>query len=88
MKKTLLTIAIVLGLGLTTFAEGDNHQGGLFYRGAEPREYAIRGEDPLPMLPSHNEGTDQGAESPIGSGIVVLLGMGAAYLVSKKHREE
>ena len=87
MKKTVLTIAIILGLGLATFAVGDNnHQGGLFYRGAEPREYATPGGGSVPMLPAHNQSTNQSA--PIGSGIVVLLGMGAAYLVGKKHREE
>lgn len=86
MKKTLLTIAIIFGLGLTTFAEGENHHGGMFYRGAEPRESATPGDNPVPMLPAHNQSTSQNA--PIGSGIVVLLGMGAAYLVGKKHREE
>ena len=34
MKKLTLTIAIVLGLGLTTFADNNNQGGGLFQRGA------------------------------------------------------
>ena len=28
------------------------------------------------------------ASAPIGSGIIVLMGLGAAYLVGKKRREE
>ena len=34
MKKIALTLAIVLGLSMTTFADG----GGLFQRGANPEE--------------------------------------------------
>ena len=85
MKKLALTIAIVLGLGLTTFA--DPNQGGLFKRGDVPGEYELRdGEDPLmPKLPNHGETDNQG---PIGTGIAVLAALGGAYLVAKKRREE
>ena len=42
-----------------------------------------------PMFPSHhNLNADQNADGPIGSGIAVLVGLGAAYLVGKKRREE
>ena len=40
----------------------------------------------MPGLPAHGENTNQPA--PVGSGIAVLLGLGAAYLVGKKRREE
>ena len=84
MKKLALTIAIVLGLSMTTFADG----GGLFQRGNTPENSqessTLRGG--MPGIPGHGESTDQPA--PLGSGIVVLMGLGAAYLASKKHREE
>ena len=84
MKKLIMTIAIVLGLGLTTsFA-----QGGLFQRGNTPQGQNSNREGGVttPGLPGHGEPGDQPA--PLGSGIAVLMGLGAAYLVSKKQREE
>jgi len=88
MKKISLTIAIVLGLGLTTFA--DPNQGGLFQRGeaTEPTPDAIYGirEGATPVLPNHNMTGNQ--DAPLGSGIALLLGLGGAYLVGKRRREE
>ena len=89
MKKLALTIAVVLGLGLTTFAEND---GGLFQRGAsEPTSgiYGDRDGETLvtPRLPlTHN--TNGNMDAPLGSGVAVLLGLGAAYMIAKKRREE
>ena len=82
MKKLAMTIAMVLGLSMTTFA-----QGGLFQRGGESENtgyYSNRGVGP--GLPGHGESTDQPA--PLGTGIAVLTAFGAAYLVSKKRNEE
>ena len=87
MKKLALTIAIVLGLSLTTFA--NHNDGGLFQRGAsEPAASGIYGDRTMgnPMLPDHNATGHQ--DAPIGSGIAVLLGLGAAYMVAKKHKED
>ena len=86
MKKLTLTIAILLGLATASFATpDDNHQGGLFGRGMQPREYTNNGIDE-PMLPSHGLTESQDA-TPLGSGVAVLLGLGAAYLVGKRRRE-
>lgn len=87
MKKLSMTIAIVLGLSLTTFANPND--GGLFQRGAaEPEATELYGTRTggMPKLPNHSETTNQ--DAPLGSGIAVLMGLGAAYLVSKKRREE
>ena len=94
MKKLALTISILLGLTLTTFADG-----GLFQRGYNAkngfsgytyfntRDGEGTAPDPnTPLLPMHGENTNQPA--PLGSGIAVLVGLGAAYLVGKKHKEE
>jgi len=83
MKKIVLTFAVVIGLGLTSFA-----QGGLFQRGNTPENSqegtSLRGDGP--GLPGHGSQTDEPA--PLGSGIVLLTALGAAYGIAKKHREE
>ena len=89
MKKTVLTIAIVLGLGLTSFA--DPNGGGMFQRGTSDKEYYGSGwrdgETPLlPALPQH--GSNENANAPLGTGVALLTALGAAYLVGKKRREE
>ena len=86
MKKLALTIAFVLGLGLTTFA--DPNGGGMFQRGPEPQRLGetTNNEGFAPMLPAHGATGNQPA--PLGSGIVLLTALGAAYLVGKKRREE
>ena len=83
MKKLALTIAIVLGLSMTTFAEG----GGLFQRGSEAENGYYGGTRGFgPGTPGHGEEGDQPA--PLGTGIAVLTALGAAYLVGKKRNEE
>ncbi len=87
MKKTLFTLAIVLGLGLTAFADG----GGLFQRGAMPeQETGIFGKGRtatgVPALPLHNLEGDQDADAPVGTGIIILTTLGGAYLLGKKRK--
>ena len=87
MKKLALTIAIVLGLSMTTFA--NSNDGGLFQRGASESTSGMYGDRGLtggPGLPGHGEEGNQ--DAPLGSGVAVLLGLGAAYMVAKKRREE
>ena len=95
MKKLALTIAIILGLSISSFAFPNSglNSGGLFQRGVSDEEYygsgyfsQYRTEGMLPVLPPHNR--DNHEDAPLGSGIVVLLGLGAAYLVGKKHKED
>ena len=87
MKKLALTIAVVLGLSLTTFA---NNDGGLFQRGASEPTYGLYGDrgDGLlpPSTPDHGQTGNQ--DAPLGSGIAVMLGLGAAYMVAKKRKED
>ena len=89
MKKTLVTIAIVLGLGMTSFADPTN--GGLFQRGEaiENNGGTIYGSnrDGNPMLPGHGHDSNQPA-APLGSGIALLTTLGAAYLVGKRKQED
>jgi hypothetical protein len=94
MKKTIITLTIILGMTLSTFADG-----GLFQRGNNAKNgfsgYSLFGSKPgddnndteiYPLLPIHDLDDDQPA--PLGSGIAVLMGLGVAYMVVKKRREE
>ena len=94
MKKTIITLSIILGMTMTSFADG-----GLFNRGnnakyGQPSGYSLftsatdqrDGDVATPMLPPH--GSDDNEPAPLGSGIAVLMGLGAAYMVAKKRREE
>jgi len=90
MKKTLLTLITLLGITFGAIAQPQG--GGIFKRGAVSDEvyYNARnntGENGLLNLPiSHGEAQDQGA--PLGSGIAVLLGLGSAYFMAKKLKED
>jgi len=90
MKKLALTIAVVLGLSLTTFA--NTNDGGLFQRGASEPTYGLYGDREVgmitPGLPSDFGLNGNQDAAPLGSGIAVLLGLGAAYMVSKKRKED
>ena len=86
MKKTILTIALLLGLSLGVYA-----QGGLFGYGAVSDEDYYGASDrtggttPLLSLPTtHGETNDQTA--PLGSGALLLIGFGAAYALKKKNK--
>lgn len=95
MKKLAITIAIVLGLSMTSFAQWG---GGLFQRGAvSDEEYYGAGSyfnytswdrtDPLlPGLPNH--GYDYNTDAPIGGGALLLIGFGAAYALKKRKEKK
>ena len=83
MKKLILTLTIVLGFGMGAFA-----QGGLFERGTVSDEdyYGYGGKSiATPMFPGHNQTTNQPA--PLGSGALLLIGFGAAYLIGKQKKD-
>ena len=88
MKKATTIIAILLGMTLGAMAQ--QNDGGLFRRGIVPDETYYGGvnrtETGLMLPVTHGEATDQNG-TPVGSGIAILVGLGAAY-VMKKRREE
>lgn len=93
MKKLILTVAIILGMTICASAQyfGDNGQpkgGGLFGRGATPENGVNTqgGFENYPLLPIH--GQDGNQEAPLGSGALLLIGMGAAYALSKKDKKQ
>lgn len=91
MKRLIITTAILFGLSIGAFAEYD---GGLFQRGAVSDEeyygagyYYNRDGSTLPLLPyQHNLEGNQPA--PIGSGAMLLAGLGIAYALGKKNKKK
>ena len=90
MKKTLLTIAIVLGMTLGAMAQKQG--GGLFGMG-EQRGYMTEQEDSyrtgagLLSLPGyHGDSNDQPGDAPLGTGALLLIGFGAAYALKKRQK--
>ena len=70
----------------------NNGGGGLFGRGKSMYDgvgSGFRNGNGLSLLlpTSHGDNGDAGADAPLGSGVVVLLGLGAAYAM-KKRREK
>ena len=86
MKKTLLTIAIVLGMTLGAVAQKQG--GGLFGMG-EQRGYMTQQEEydrgtGLLALPGQHGLTDD--QTPLGTGALLLIGFGAAYALKKRQK--
>ena len=97
MKKLIITLAIILGMGMTSFAQDETFGGGgLLQRGDTPHYdfYAdwadlgwTRTTSGLFNLPGgHGLTTD--AAAPLGTGIAILAALGGAYLVTKRRKEE
>ena len=90
MKKLVLTMAMILTMGLVASAQDG---GGMLKRSQSYKEtYRVTSREGgqgmmTPNLPAFGESNDQ-ASGPLGSGIAVLVGLGAAYLVGKKRKED
>ena len=98
MKKLALTIAI-LAMGMTTFAQSmfnrqsnaeNGSAGNVYYSESKVNRDGESGlMNGIPGMPGHGETSDQpGQGAPLGSGIVLLAGLGAAYLVGKRRSED
>ena len=86
MKKLALTVAIVLSMCLSVMAQ----DGGLLNRGVsfdKQQRGGLRDGEITPGVPGEF-GSDDNQNAPLGGGVAVLLGLGAAYLIGKKRNEE
>ena len=94
MKKTALTFALVLAMGIGTFAQ--ESEGGMLKRSKEyqstyrndGRQQLVDRDGSFITLPGFGQTDDQDGALPLGSGIAVLLGLGAAYMMGKKRKED
>ena len=94
MKKLALTIAIVLGLSIGVFAQGglfqygfvsDEEYYGSAYWALDQNNMRDGNTGLFPGLPNH--GLDQNQDAPLGGGVLLLIGFGAAYALKKKNEE-
>lgn len=83
MKKIAIIIALLLGMNTLVLA-----QDGLFQRGPEPEGQISR--DEMPLLPSlHNQGGNQDADAtPLGGGVLVLVGLGVGYAIVRNKKNK
>lgn len=87
MKKILLVFAIVMTMVIGVKAQSDG-----FFRGGDYDDGSRSGmglSSVTPMLPgggvAHNY-TDQPAEAPLGSGLLILSVLGGAYLLRRREK--
>lgn len=79
MKKFILSLTIVLGLGLCASAQNS------LFGYAFDEENSAKAENESPLLPSHGQTTNQPA-TPLAGGTLLLAGLGAAYAISKRKK--
>ena len=77
MKKVLVTLSLVLTLGLGASAQSDAF---FSYSDVDNQNRQSNG---LPALPMRGQSDDQPA--PVGSGLLILAGLGAAYALKRKN---
>ena len=81
MKKTITTLALILGLALGATAQPAG--GGLFQRGQETHD--SRGGGSSPLLPMHTLTGDQDAnETTLEGGVAAMFALGVLYLTRKR----
>lgn len=80
MKKVLVTLSLVLTLGLGASAQSDAF---FSYSDVETPNRTGTELGATPGLPMRGQNTDQTA--PLGSGLLLLAGMGAAYALRRKN---
>ena len=80
MKKVLVTLSLVIVLGLGVNAQSDSF---FSYNDVDNQNRQSYGLGDMPDLPMRGQNTDQSA--PVGSGLLILAGLGAAYALKRKN---
>ena len=78
MKKVILTIAVILGLGAGVNAQSD----AFFTQNFSDYRDVTSIDASTPRIPDHGLATNQNA--PLGTGLLLLTGMGLGYAVLRK----
>lgn len=81
MKKVLVTLSLVVTLGLGAMAQNDSF---FAYSDVENQQRSGEININLPALPNQGEYGDQ---TPLGSGLLILAGMGAAYAMRRRNNK-
>ena len=81
MKKLVLTIAIVLGLATGAMAQS------LFQKSVREQSNPTRDEVTTPLLPGSHNSTEDAEADPLTDGVLLLAGLGAAYLIGKRKKD-
>lgn len=82
MKKVLVTLSLVLTLGLGAMAQNDAF---FSYNDVDNQQRGSSLTINPPALPDQGDYGDQEA-TPLGSGLLLLAGMGAAYALRRKNK--
>ena len=97
MKKILLTLVMIVAIGFGASAQNDSYSygyyqdnntqysDGFFSSGNESR-FQYRNSDNMPIVPNTGWYCDQSA--PLGSGLLLLAGFGAAYAVRRRKKSD
>lgn len=87
MKKIAIIIALLFGMNSFILSQ----TGGMLRHGPEPVQdmFGKSNNDAMPLLPSqHDLGGNHDADAPLGSGVLVLLGLGAGYAIARRKKSE
>ncbi|MBE6335414.1 MAG: hypothetical protein E7066_01860 [Lentimicrobiaceae bacterium] len=89
MKKFIIAISIIAALGLNVNAQEyyqySGSSDGFFSSNNMAPGYREDTGTGLPLLPMRGQGVDQNA--PLGSGLLILAGLGAAYAMRKRKND-
>ena len=78
MKKILFAIALVLTMGLGASAQFDNF--------VKWEDDTYRELDEFGFVVPNSHGSNQNAQAPLGSGLLILGVLGAVYAVMRKKK--
>lgn len=83
MKKILFAIALVMTMVLSASAQRDgffsSYDGGNGDRMGDPNTLGLG-------LPSDNIGSQENADAPLGTGLLIMTALGGAYLLNKREK--
>ena len=97
MKNILLTLVMIVAIGFGASAQNDSYNygyyqdnntqysDGFFSSGNESR-FQYRDAENMPIIPGTGYYCDQ--QAPLGSGLLLLAGLGAAYAVRKRKKSD
>ena len=89
MKRIIITLSFIAALGLNVNAQSQSTQSSDgFFNNSTLTEttYREEGSGVSPLFPKRDQFKNQDADAPVGSGLLLLAGMGAAYALRKKRK--